>query len=102
MLEDLGQRRQVLARIRSRLPDTLLISDRATDLFRDYDWVRAQGNAATLIVIVILIVAAFGVASGQLMMVQERRALISPSCAASGCSRAVCCGCFCSRACWWQ
>ena len=77
MLEDLGQRRQVLARIRSRLPDTLLISDRATDLFRDYDWVRAQGNAATLIVIVILIVAAFGVASGQLMMVQERRADIA-------------------------
>ena len=77
MLEDLGQRRQVLARVRSRLPDTLLISDRATDLFRDYDWVRAQGNAATLIVIVILIVAAFGVASGQLMMVQERRADIA-------------------------
>ena len=77
MLEDLGQRRQVLARIRSRLPDTLLISDRATDLFRDYDWVRAQGNAATLIVVVILIVAAFGVASGQLMMVQERRADIA-------------------------
>ena len=77
MLEDLSQRRQVLARIRSRLPDTLLISDRATDLFRDYDWVRAQGNAATLIVIVILIVAAFGVASGQLMMVQERRADIA-------------------------
>ena len=41
------------------------------------DWVRAQGNAATLIVIVILIVAAFGVASGQLMMVQERRADIA-------------------------
>ena len=77
MLEDLGERRQVLARIRSRLPDILLISDRATDLFRDYDWVRAQGNAATLIVIVILIVAAFGVASGQLMMVQERRADIA-------------------------
>ena len=33
---------------------------------------RAQGNAATLIVVVILIVAAFGIASGQLMMVQER------------------------------
>lgn len=77
MLEDLSQRRQVLPRIRSRLPDTLLISDRASDLFRDYDWVRAQGNAATLIVIVILIVAAFGVASGQLMMVQERRADIA-------------------------
>ena len=77
MLNDLSQRRQVLPRIRSRLPDTLLISDRATDLFRDYDWVRAQGNAATLIVIVILIVAAFGVASGQLMMVQERRADIA-------------------------
>ena len=70
MLSDLSQRRQVLPRIRSRLPETLLISDRASDLFRDYDWVRAQGNAANLIVIVILIVAAFGVASGQLMMVQ--------------------------------
>ena len=77
MLNDLSQRRQVLPRIRSRLPETLLISDRASDLFRDYDWVRAQGNAATLIVIVILIVAAFGVASGQLMMVQERRADIA-------------------------
>ena len=77
MLNDLSQRRQVLPRIRSRLPETLLISDRANDLFRDYDWVRAQGNAATLIVIVILIVAAFGVASGQLMMVQERRADIA-------------------------
>ena len=77
MLNDLSQRRQVLPRIRSRLPKTLLISDRASDLFRDYDWVRAQGNAATLIVIVILIVAAFGVASGQLMMVQERRADIA-------------------------
>ena len=77
MLNDLSQRRQVLPRIRSRLPKTLLINDRASDLFRDYDWVRAQGNAATLIVIVILIVAAFGVASGQLMMVQERRADIA-------------------------
>ena len=77
MLNDLSQRRQVLPRIRSRLPETLLISDRASDLFRDYEWVRAQGNAATLIVIVILIVAAFGVASGQLMMVQERRADIA-------------------------
>ncbi|MAF00125.1 MAG: hypothetical protein CME00_08290 [Geminicoccus sp.] len=77
MLNDLSQRRQVLPRIRSRLPKTLLISDRASDLFRNYDWVRAQGNAATLIVIVILIVAAFGVASGQLMMVQERRADIA-------------------------
>ena len=77
MLNDLSQRRQVLPRIRSRLPETLQISDRASDLFRDYDWVRAQGNAATLIVIVILIVAAFGVASGQLMMVQERRADIA-------------------------
>lgn len=77
MLSDLSQRRQVLPRIRSRLPETLLISDRASDLFRDYDWVRAQGNAANLIVIVILIVAAFGVASGQLMMVQERRADIA-------------------------
>lgn len=77
MLNDLSQRRQVLPRIRSRLPETLLISDRASDLFGDYDWVRAQGNAATLIVIVILIVAAFGVASGQLMMVQERRADIA-------------------------
>ena len=77
MLDDLSQRRQVLARIRSRLPATLSLSDRASDLFRDYDWVRAQGNAATLIVAVILIVAAFGVASGQLMMVQERRADIA-------------------------
>lgn len=77
MLNDLSQRRQVLPRIRSRLPETLLISDRASDLFRHYDWVRAQGNAATLIVLVILIVAAFGVASGQLMMVQERRADIA-------------------------
>jgi len=54
------------------LPFGFLVSDRATDLFRDYEWVRAQGNAATLIVVVILIVAAFGIASGQLMMVQER------------------------------
>ena len=77
MLDDLSQRRQVLVRIRSRLPATLSLSDRASDLFRDYDWVRAQGNAATLIVAVILIVAAFGVASGQLMMVQERRADIA-------------------------
>ena len=37
MLNDLSQRRQVLPRIRSRLPETLLISDRASDLFRDYD-----------------------------------------------------------------
>lgn len=72
MLEDLSQRRQMYRVVQQTLPFGYLISDRATDLFRDYEWVRAQGNAATLIVVVILIVAAFGIASGQLMMVQER------------------------------
>lgn len=72
MLEDLSQRRQMVRIVQQTLPFGYLISDRATDLFRDYEWVRAQGNAATLIVVVILIVAAFGIASGQLMMVQER------------------------------
>ena len=72
MLEDLSQRRQMYRVVQQILPFGYLISDRATDLFRDYEWVRAQGNAATLIVVVILIVAAFGIASGQLMMVQER------------------------------
>lgn len=72
MLDDLSQRRGLTRSIQQRLPFGFLVSDRATDLFRDYEWVRAQGNAATLIVVVILIVAAFGIASGQLMMVQER------------------------------
>lgn len=72
MLDDLSQRRQMYRIVQQTLPFGYLISDRATDLFRDYEWVRAQGNAATLIVVVILIVAAFGIASGQLMMVQER------------------------------
>ena len=72
MLDDLSQRRQIYRIVQQTLPFGYLISDRATDLFRDYEWVRAQGNAATLIVVVILIVAAFGIASGQLMMVQER------------------------------
>ncbi|MDA8603632.1 hypothetical protein N9M21_04350 [Alphaproteobacteria bacterium] len=72
MLDDLSQRRGLTRSIQQRLPFGFLVSDRATDLFRDYEWVRAQGNAATLIVMVILIVAAFGIASGQLMMVQER------------------------------
>ena len=72
MLQDLSQRRQMYRVVQQTLPFGYLISDRATDLFRDYEWVRAQGNAATLIVVVILIVAAFGIASGQLMMVQER------------------------------
>ena len=72
MLNDLSQRRVLTRSIQQRLPFGFLVNDRATDLFRDYEWVRAQGNAATLIVVVILIVAAFGIASGQLMMVQER------------------------------
>ena len=72
MLDDLSQRRQIYRIVQQTLPFGYLISDRATDLFRDYEWVRAQGNAATLIVVVILIVAAFGIASGQLVMVQER------------------------------
>ena len=72
MLDDLSQRRQLYRAIQQTLPFGYLVNDRATDLFRDYEWVRAQGNAATLIVVVILIVAAFGIASGQLMMVQER------------------------------
>ena len=72
MLDDLSQRRTATRGLQQRLPFGYYVSDRATDLFRDYDWVRAQGNAATLIVVVILIVAAFGIASGQLMMVQER------------------------------
>ncbi|MAW51291.1 MAG: hypothetical protein CME01_00530 [Geminicoccus sp.] len=72
MLTDLSQRRMIIRKIQQSLPLGFYVSDRATELFRDYDWVRAQGNAATLIVVVILIVAAFGIASGQLMMVQER------------------------------
>lgn len=72
MLDDLGQRQAASRALLQTLPFGFLVSDRATDLFRDYEWVRAQGNAATLIVVVILIVAAFGIASGQLMMVQER------------------------------
>ena len=80
MLEDLSQRRQMYRVVQQTLPFGYLISDRATDLFRDYEWVRAQGNAATLIVVVILIVAAFGIASGQLMMVQERNTDIAILC----------------------
>lgn len=72
MLTELDQRRTVSRALQQTLPLGFYVSDRATDLFRDYEWVRAQGNAATLIVVVILIVAAFGIASGQLMMVQER------------------------------
>ena len=77
MLHDLSQRRTVARSIEQALPFGYLLTDRASALFRDYEWVRAQGNAATLIVVVILIVAAFGIASGQLMMVQERQADIA-------------------------
>lgn len=77
MLNDLSQSRAAVRVLQQRLPFGYLLTDRAAELFRDYEWVRAQGNAATLIVVVILIVAAFGIASGQLMMVQERSADIA-------------------------